>query len=200
MDPNDPIRAVAQLLARLPGIGDRTALRLTFHMVREDPAYVRALADALGRLGREVKTCEVCHNLTAQGRCSICLDARREGGVLCVVASPQDVLAVEACGEFRGRYHVLGGVLSPLEGVGPEDLNVQDLVRRVGEAGAGLKEVILALRPSVEGETTAFYLKRLLAPLGVAVTRIASGIPMGGELEYTDRVTLARSLTGRQPL
>jgi recombination protein RecR len=117
-----------------------------------------------------------------------------------VVASPQDVAAVEACGEFRGRYHVLGGVLSPLEGVGPENLNVQSLVRRVGEAAGTLQEVILALRPSVEGETTAFYVKRLLAPLGVGVTRIASGIPVGGELEYTDKVTLARSLSGRQPV
>jgi recombination protein RecR len=196
----DPIQAVAHLLARLPGIGDRTALRLAFHMVREDPAYLAALSHALGRLGREVKTCDACHNLTAQARCPICLDPRRDPAQLCVVASPQDVAAVEACGEFRGRYHVLGGVLSPLEGVGPENLNVQSLVRRVGEAAGTLQEVILALRPSVEGETTAFYVKRLLAPLGVGVTRIASGIPVGGELEYTDKVTLARSLSGRQPV
>lgn len=194
----DPIKSLSQLLARLPGIGDRTAQRLTFHILREDPAYARALADALLRLGQEVHTCSQCHNLTHEDPCTLCKDARRDGSVLCVVANPQDLLAVEACGEFRGRYHVLGGLLSPLEGIGPESLNVQDLVRRVGEGS--VKEVILALRPSVEGESTAFYLKRLLAPLGAQVSRIASGIPMGGELEYTDKVTLARALSGRHPV
>lgn len=188
---------VVQLLSRLPGIGERTAQRLTFHLLRQDPAYAAALADALLRLSRDVRSCSQCHNFTHEDPCPTCRDTRRDGSVLCVVATPQDLAAVEACGEFRGQYHVLGGLLSPLEGIGPDNLHVRELITRVGKGG--VKEIILALRPSVEGESTSVYLQRLLAPHAVPVTVIASGIPMGGELEYADKRTLARALNGRRP-
>jgi recombination protein RecR len=193
----DPIQAVTQLLSRLPGIGERTAQRLTFHLLRQDPAYCVALADALKRLSQDVHLCSVCHNFTAQETCSICRDHKRDNGLLCVVATPQDVQAVEASGEFSGRYHVLGALLSPLEGIGPDSLRIPELLRRLAASPA--KEIILALRPSVEGESTSFYLQKLLKPHGIPVTVIASGIPMGGELEYADRMTLARAITGRRP-
>jgi recombination protein RecR len=189
--------AVTELLARLPGIGERTAQRLTFHLLKQDPGYIQALAAALVRLSGEMRTCTLCHHFTQQDPCALCQDVKRDRSMLCVVASPQDVIAVEACGEYRGLYHVLGGLLSPLEGIGPEDLNVKSLVARV--ESSQLSETILALRPSVEGESTSFYLQRLLNPLGRRVSIIASGIPMGGELEYADRLTLARALTGRRP-
>ncbi|MEW5854438.1 MAG: recombination mediator RecR [Myxococcota bacterium] len=192
---DDPISTLVDLLSRLPGIGEKSAQRMTFHILRQDRAYAAALADALTRLGRDVQACSECHNLTHQNPCALCRDQRRDPAVLCVVATPQDLMAVEACGEYRGHYHVLGGLLSPLEGVGPEGLNIQPLITRLSRME--VKEVILALRPSVEGESTSFYLKRLLSPLVAKVTRIASGIPMGGELEYADKVTLARALTGR---
>ncbi|MBI5497135.1 MAG: recombination protein RecR [Deltaproteobacteria bacterium] len=195
--PIDPIRAVTELLARLPGVGERTAQRLTFHLLRQDAAYTAALAAALTQLTRDVALCARCHDFTAGGTCAICRDARRDQALVCVVATPQDLHAVEATGEYRGLYHVLGGLLSPLEGVGPDNLRVRELVVRLGESAP--REVILALRPSVEGESTSFYLQKLLKPLGVAVTVIASGVPMGGEIEYADRMTLARALTGRRP-
>jgi len=189
--------AVMELLSRLPGIGERTAQRLTFHLLRQDPSYALALADALTRLSRDVKTCSQCYNFTASDPCVICADLRRDAALMCVVANQQDLLAVEACGEFRGTYHVLGGLLSPLEGIGPENLHIKELLTRLRHGA--VQEVILALRPSVEGESTSFYLQRLLAPHGVKVSMIASGIPMGGELEYADKLTLARALTGRRP-
>ena len=189
--------AVTQLLSRLPGIGERTAQRLTFHLLRQDPAYAEALAGALLRLSKDVRACSQCYNFTHEDPCSLCRDGRRNQSQMCVVATPQDLLAVEACGEFTGVYHVLGGLLSPLEGVGPENLNIRELIARI--AKGAVKEVILALRPSVEGESTSFYLQRLLSPHGVSTSVIASGIPMGGELEYADRLTLARALNGRRP-
>lgn len=195
--PADPIQTLTQLLSRLPGIGERTAQRLTFHLLKQDPAYCHALADALKRLTQDVHLCSVCHNFTSAQVCGLCQDPRRDNGLLCVVATPQDLQAVEASGEFGGRYHVLGGLLSPLEGVGPDALRIPELLRRLAQTN--VKEVILALRPSVEGESTSFYLQKLLKPHNIPVTVIASGIPMGGELEYADRMTLARAITGRRP-
>jgi recombination protein RecR len=190
--------AVTELLSRLPGIGERTAQRLTFHLLRAEPAYTQALADALVRLTRDMKLCSVCHNFSSADPCGLCSDAKRDAALVCVVATPQDQAAVEACGEYRGRYHVLGGLLSPLEGVGPDNLRIRELLARLQDGT--VKEVILALRPSVEGESTSFYLRKLLAPHGVAVTIIASGIPMGGELEYADKGTLTRAISGRRAM
>ncbi len=195
--PADPIASVTQLLARLPGIGDRTAQRLTFHLLRQEPAYAEALAEALLRLSRDVQLCATCHNFSARQPCALCADARRDHALLCVVATPQDLAAVEASREFDGVYHVLGGLLSPLEGIGPENLRIRELLGRLSDPP--VREVILALRPSVEGESTTHYLRKLLGPHGVSVSVIASGIPMGGELEYADRGTLARALQGRRP-
>lgn len=191
------MEAVTSLLARLPGIGSRTAQRLAFHILKEDPAYAQALATALLRLGSEMRMCSQCHNHSAVDPCVLCADEKRDRSVLCVVATPQDLNAVEACGEYRGHYHVLGGLLSPLEGTGPENLRIRELLRRLEDNP--VSEVILALRPSVEGEGTSYYLRKMLTPLGVNMTIIASGIPLGGELEYADKGTLARAITGRRP-
>lgn len=194
--PPDPIAHLTQLLARLPGIGERTAQRLTFFILRSPPAYARDLSEAIGRVVREVRLCSRCCTLTPQDPCAICSDARRDDRQLCVVESVQDLAAIERTREFRGRYHVLHGSLSPLDGVGPEQLKVQELLAQL-QSGA-VEEVILATNPTVEGEATALYLSRLLKPFGLRISRIAQGIPMGGDLEYADQVTLARALAGRR--
>jgi recombination protein RecR len=196
---SDPIKRLVQHLARLPGIGEKTATRLAFHLVRSPPQQVRDLATALGDVLERVRLCSVCMNLTEEDPCSICSEPRREPGIICVVASPTDLVAIERGGYYKGRYHVLHGLLSPLEGIGPEDLRVAELVRRCGGPDT-VSEVILATSASVEGEATAVYLARLLKPLGVKVSRIASGIPVGGELEYADQATLARAMSGRSPM
>jgi recombination protein RecR len=198
----DPIQRLVRELARLPGIGERTATRLAFHILRRPAAQVRELASALVDVVDQIRTCSVCMNLTQEDPCGPCRDERRDPTVVCVVASPSDLVAIDRAGEFRGRYHVLHGLLSPLDGVGPDDLRIAELVRRLGpgEDGRGVAEVIVATSASVEGEATAMYLARLIKPLGVKVTRIASGIPVGGELEYTDQATIARALAGRAPL
>ena len=196
MSSPDPIARLTQLLARLPGIGERTAQRLTFHLLRSPPEYPRELADALQRVVTEVRLCSRCCTLTPTDPCASCRDPRREDRILCVVESVQDQLAVERTREFRGRYHVLHGALSPLDGIGPDQLKVKELLVRL-EPG-GVEEVILATNPTVEGEATALYLSRLLKPLGLRVSRIAQGVPMGGDLEYADQVTLARALVGRR--
>ena len=183
------------LLARLPGVGEKTALRLAFHILESPPEYARDLADALSSLEREVRLCSTCCNLTAQDPCAICADPQRDTKMICVVESVPDLLAVERTREFRGRYHVLHGALSPLDGVGPDQLKLKELVSRLH---GDVQEVIVATDPTVEGEATALYLTRLIKPLGVRVTRIAQGIPMGGALEYADQVTLARALSGRR--
>jgi recombination protein RecR len=195
----DPIKRLVLHLARLPGIGEKTATRLAFHLVRGPPQHVRELQQALGDVLDRVRLCSVCMNLTEEDPCSTCADPRREPGTICVVASPTDLVAIERGGYYKGRYHVLHGLLSPLEGIGPEDLRVAELVRRVGGPDT-VGEVILATSASVEGEATAVYLARLLKPLGVSVTRIASGIPVGGELEYADQATLARAMSGRSAM
>ena len=193
----DPIQRLIQRLARLPGIGEKTATRLAFHVLRAPDQQARELAQAILEVREKIRLCSSCCNLTEQDPCAICADARRDAHLLCVVAHPTDLMAIERSAHFRGRYHVLHGVLSPLDGVGPDDLRIADLVRRIdGE----VTEVILATSPNVEGEATAMYLARLLKPLGVRVSRIASGVPIGGELEYVDQVTLTRALEGRREL
>jgi recombination protein RecR len=193
----DPIARLTVLFARLPGVGEKTAQRLAFHVLKSPPDYARDLAEALLALRVEVRLCSVCCNLTAQDPCALCLDPQRDARMICVVETVPDLLAVERTREFRGRYHILHGVLSPLDGVGPDQLKIKELLARVP---AGLDEVIVATDPTVEGEATALYLMRLLKPLGVRVTRIAQGVPTGSDLEYADQVTLARALSGRREL
>ena len=189
---------LATELARLPGIGRKTALRLTYHLLKQSSDQTRRLADALIVLGERVHPCARCYNLTEQELCDICRDARRDGSIICAVEEASDIGAIERAGEFRGTYHVLGGRISPLDGVGPEDLRINDLVERV--RGDAVKEVIVATNPSLEGEATALYVQRQLAPLGVSVTRIARGLPVGGDLEYADGVTIAQALSARREM
>lgn len=196
----DPIKRLVQHLARLPGIGEKTATRLAFHLVRGPKAQVRDLAHALLEVIDRVRLCSVCMNVTEADPCGLCADARRESAMICVVAGPSDVVAIDRGGHFRGRYHVLHGLLSPLEGIGPDDLRIAELVRRLEGPSGPVDEIIIATSASVEGEATAMYLARLLKPLGVRVSRIASGIPVGGELEYSDQATIARALNGRGPM
>jgi recombination protein RecR len=193
----DPIARLTALLARLPGVGEKTAQRLAFHVLKSPPEYARDLAEALLALRQEVRLCSSCCNLTAQDPCAICRDAQRDGRVICVVETVPDLLAVERTREYRGRYHVLHGALSPLDGIGPDQLKLKELLGRLDH---GVEEVIVATDPTVEGEATALYITRLVKPLGVRVTRIAQGLPMGGDLEYADQVTLARALQGRREL
>lgn len=183
--------------AKLPGIGRKTALRLVLHMLRQTDEDVMTFADALSRLKREVKYCKVCHNISDTDVCSICSDSRRDGSVICVVENVQDVMAVENTQQFHGLYHVLGGVISPMDGVGPADLEIDSLVERVSQSG--VKEVILALSSTMEGDTTNFFISRKLAQYPVKLSVIARGISVGDELEYTDEVTLGRSILNRTP-
>jgi recombination protein RecR len=192
-----PIARLVQQLGKLPGIGEKTAARLAFHILRAPPEDAAALGAAITEVRERIRFCGVCCDLTDRDPCAICSDARRDGGVLCVVAQPQDVVAVERAAGFRGQYHVLHGLLSPLDGIGPDDLRIAELVKR---CAAGTEEVILATSPSVEGEATAVYIAKLVRPLGVRATRIATGVPMGGELEYADQVTLARAIDGRREM
>ena len=194
----DPLAALVQQLARLPGVGEKTAARLAFHILRAPPSYAEELARAIVELRQRLRQCSVCFQLTESDPCSVCADERRDGALLCVVAFPQDLMAIERTGAFRGRYHVLHGVLSPLDGIGPDELRIQPLLGRLG--GGEVKEVILATSPNVEGDATALYLARLIKPLGIRVSRIASGVPIGGELEYADGVTLNRALEGRREI
>ena len=184
-------------LSRLPGIGEKTATRLTFFLLHAAPEIAKELAAALGDVHERVRLCSVCCTMTEPDPCRLCADPRRDDRIVCVVESVPSQIAIERTGEFRGRYHVLHGVLSPLDGIGPEDLHLRELLVRVA---AGLDEIIVATNPSVEGEATAFYIQRLARPFGVKVTRIASGVPIGSDLEYADQVTLARALSGRREL
>jgi recombination protein RecR len=195
-----PIARLVQQLAKLPGIGEKTAARLAFHILRAAPEDAAALAAAITDVKQKIRLCSVCCDLTEAEPCAVCADARRDTGIVCVVAQPQDVVAIERTGGYRGRYHVLHGLLSPLDGVGPEDLRVAELVRRCSDAAGPVGEVILATSSTVEGEATAVYLAKLLRPLGVKTSRIATGVPIGGELEYADQLTLVRALDGRRPI
>jgi recombination protein RecR len=185
-------------LARLPGIGRKTALRLTYHLLKQPPERSRRLAQVLETLAEKVRPCSRCFNVSEEALCSICRDPRRDPGVICAVEEASDIGAIERAGEYRGVYHVLGGRLSPLDGISPEDLTVSQLAGRV-EAGA-VKEVILATNPSVEGEATALYVQQVLAPARVRITRIARGLPVGGDLEYADGVTIAQALAARREM
>jgi recombination protein RecR len=185
-------------LAKLPGIGRKTALRLTYHLLKRPADQSRRLAEALITLAERVRACDRCYNLTEDAVCPICQDPRRDATIICVVEEAADIGAIERAGEFRGVYHVLGGRLSPLDGVGPDDLTVASLVARV--AAGGTREVIIATNPSLEGEATALYLQRQLTPLGATVSRIARGLPVGGDLEYADGVTIAQALSARREM
>jgi recombination protein RecR len=192
------IERLTDELARLPGIGRKTALRLTYHLLKATPEEAARLAEAIVGVAEGVHACPVCGNYTERERCDICSSQRRDPSIVCVVEEPSDIGAIERTGEFRGLYHVLGGRLSPLDGVGPAELNVAGLLERL--APGEVTEVILATNPSVEGEATALYLHRLITPLGARVTRLARGLPVGGDLEYADGVTIAEALHGRREL
>ncbi len=185
-------------LGRLPGIGPKSAQRIAFHLLNADPADVRRLAQVLLEVKEKVRFCVTCGNVAESEQCRICLDPRRDPAVLCVVEEPKDVVAIEKTREFRGRYHVLGGAISPIEGVGPDDLRIRELLARL--ADGAVEELILATDPNLEGEATATYLARLVKPMGLRVTRLASGLPVGGDLEYADEVTLGRAFEGRRLL
>lgn len=194
----DPIARLVKELAKLPGIGEKTAQRLAFHILKAGPGYAADLGNAIASVVRDVRLCGGCQTLTDQDPCTICRDERRDGRIICVVEGVPDLLAIERTHEFRGRYHVLHGVLSPLDGVGPSELKIRELLVRLEREPAD--EIVVATNTDVEGEATALYLTKLLKPLGLKVTRIAQGVPMGGDLEYADQVTLARALAGRREL
>jgi recombination protein RecR len=194
----EPVARLIEALQKLPGIGPKTAQRLTFFLLKRPAGEVTELAEALSQLKSRIVHCSACFNVTEDDPCRICRDPGRDARRVCVVEEPNDLLAIERTGEFRGRYHVLLGALSPLDGIGPEDLKVRELLMRL-EAGP-VEEVILATNPSVEGEATAIYLAKLLRPLGMRITRIARGLPVGGDLEYADEVTLAKALEGRKEM
>jgi len=193
-----PISRLIQELTKLPGVGEKTAFRLAMYILRSSREDAAGLAQAILEVKEKIRLCSQCFNLTDQDPCRICQDARRNSEILCVVSGPEDLMALERSGGYRGIYHVLHGVLSPLEGVGPKDLRINELLTRL--QGGKVKEVILATNPSVEGEATAQYLAQILKPLSIPVTRIARGVPMGGDLQYIDEVTLSKSLENRGPL
>ena len=193
-------RAVTRLIEefhRLPGIGPKTAQRLTFYLLRASKEQAQSLAEALAQLKDRIVTCSICQNIAEENPCAICRDESRDRSIVCVVEEPLDVLALERTREYRGLYHVLHGAISPMEGIGPEDLRVPELLTRI-QRDAGIKEIVLATNPNLEGEATAMYLERLIKPLGIRLTRLARGLPVGGDLEYADEVTLTRALEGRR--
>jgi recombination protein RecR len=193
-----PVQKLIDELSRLPGVGQKSAQRLAFHILHIEEADALKLATAIEELRRDVKLCVRCFNVTGEEQCSICLDTRRDPTLVCVVERAQDISVIERTQEFGGRYHVLGGVISPIAGIGPDQLNIKSLVERIETEG--VKEVIAATNPTVEGDATALYLARLLNPMGVVVSRLASGLPVGGDLDYADELTLGRALVGRRQL
>lgn len=204
MKANDPITRLVNAFAKLPGVGERTAGRLAFFVLNQPEELAQELAEALVDVKEKVGLCERCCNLTDQRLCSICQSPRRDPSVVCVVEGTPDLRAIENTGEFQGLYHVLHGLISPLEGIGPDDVHIRDLLQRLESAeangGAAIEECIVATSPSVDGEATSLYLTKLIKPLGVRITRIASGVPIGRELEYTDKSTLSRALAERRDL
>ena len=193
-----PLAKLINELSKLPGIGTKSAQRLAFHILSLEDAEAERLAEAITCAKREMKYCSLCGNLTDEDPCAICSDPARRDDVICVVESPRDVMAMERIKEFNGLYHVLHGVISPMEGIGPEDINLKSLIQRL--QANDVKELIIATNPNIEGEATAMYIARLIKPAGIEVTRIAHGIPVGGDLEYADEVTLLKSLEGRREL
>jgi recombination protein RecR len=197
-----PVQRLVTELGKLPGIGQRTAQRLAFHLLRVDAEEAGALADAIREVKERIRECEICFNLADEARCRICQDERRDAGVICVVEEFGDIVPIERTHEFRGRYHVLGGALSPIDGVDPEDLRIAELYRRVAESDPPVREVVLATNPTTTGEATALHIAGALRERSpdVAITRLASGLPVGGDLEYADEVTLGRAFAGRRAL
>jgi recombination protein RecR len=198
MELPEPLERLITELSRLPGVGPKTAQRLAFHLLRSDRERVDRLAEALVDLKARIGYCSVCFNIAEGPLCSVCASTRRDRSLLCVVEAPLDVLAIERTGEYRGLFHVLHGVLSPIDNVGPEEIHIPELLNRL--AGGEVEEVIVATNPDIEGEATAAYLHRAIAPLGLRVTRPAHGLPFGGDLEYADELTLARAMSGRRSL
>ena len=196
VDFNGPLQALVDELGRLPGIGPKSAQRIAFYLLKAAPEDAVRLADAIVTMKARVTLCPRCFNIAEGELCTVCADPRRDASVVCVVEDPRDIVAVEKTGEFRGRYHVLHGALNPIEGVGPDQLRVKELLSRLDDEG--VTEIILCTNPNLEGEATAMYLARLLKPCAVTVTRIASGLPVGGDLEYADELTLGRALEGRR--
>jgi len=194
----EPLAALVNELSKLPGVGNRSAARMAYYLLDQPEEDVRALAEAIWQAKKKIRLCPVCQGFTEKEPCELCSNPKRATEILCVVAEPRDVAALERTREFNGRYHVLHGVLSPGRNIGPEDLRIRELLARLSDGA--VKEVILATNPDVEGEATALYLARMIKPLGVKVTRIAHGIPVGGDLEYTDEVTLGQALNGRREL
>jgi recombination protein RecR len=193
-----PVQDLIDELGHLPGVGPKGAQRIAFYLLAADPIDVRRLVDALTEVKDKVRFCTICGNVSEQDQCRVCRDPRRDLAVICVVEEPKDVVAIERTREFRGRYHVLGGAISPIEGVGPDDLRIRELMTRL--ADGTVTELILATDPNLEGEATATYLARLVKPMDIRVTRLASGLPVGGDLEYADEVTLGRAFEGRRAL
>ncbi|HEX8001735.1 MAG TPA: recombination mediator RecR [Mycobacteriales bacterium] len=193
-----PVQDLIDELGRLPGVGPKGAQRIAFHLLAQDPEDVKRLVHALTEVKDKVRFCKTCGNVAEAEECRICRDPRRDLSVICVVEEPKDVVAIEKTREFKGRYHVLGGAISPIEGVGPDDLRIRELMQRL--ADGAVTELILATDPNLEGEATATYLARLVKPMGLRVTRLASGLPVGGDLEYADEVTLGRAFEGRRLL
>src|SRR5690349_5625184 len=191
-----PVQDLIDELGRLPGVGPKSAQRIAFHLLQSDAVDVQRLTDALTQVKAKVRFCVICHNIAESEQCRICADPRRDLTSICVVEEPKDVVAIERTREFRGTYHVLGGAISPIDGIGPDDLRVRELMTRL--ASGEVEEVIIATDPNLEGEATATYLSRLLRDVGVTVTRLASGLPVGGDLEYADEVTLGRAFEGRR--
>jgi recombination protein RecR len=193
-----PVANLIEELSKLPGIGPKSAQRLAFYLLKVGREEARNLADAIIQVKDKVRFCPVCWNVTDEDLCEFCNDEKRDDSIVCVVEEPRDIVAIEKTGEFKGRYHVLGGAISPIDGIGPEDLRIKELLGRLNNGR--IKEVVLATNPNIEGEATAMYLAKLIRPLGVRVTRLASGLPVGGDLEYADEVTLGSALKGRREM
>lgn len=196
----DPVSKLIFELSKLPGIGEKTATRLTYFILKQDETYARSLADALVAAKQRVGLCAVCFTFTDTDPCRICADDNRDRSIICVVERPTDMNSIEMAGSFRGAYHVLHGALSPLDGIGPDELKIRELIDRLRAPVAPVREVILAMNPSVEGDATSLYLTRLIRPLGIRVTQLAHGIPMGGQLEYTDRQTIGKAIENRMEM
>lgn len=197
---NDPVAKLIFELSKLPGIGEKTATRLAYFILKQDESYSRSLAEALTQAKQKIVLCGECHTFTDVSPCRTCSNAERDGSVVCVVERPADVHSIEQAGVYRGQYHVLHGSLSPLDGIGPDELKIRELMSRIGRPESKIREVILATNPSVEGEATSLYLTRLIKPLGLKITKLAHGLPVGGMLEYTDRQTIGKALENRMEM
>lgn len=193
-----PVANLIEELSKLPGIGPKSAQRLAFYLLKTQPDEAKKLAEAIIHLKDKVKFCPICYNVTDEEICEFCRDEKRDDSLICLVEEPCDIVAIEKTGEYKGRYHVLGGVISPIDGVGPEDLRIKELLNRLKDDK--VKEIIIATNPNIEGEATAMYVAKLIRPLGVKLTRLASGLPVGGDLEYADEVTLGSALKGRREI